>query len=148
MITVNRLSLIIIFLHTQILTQSYLRKCALVPIQITLFQLNPHFLQSKSKSTPALLARWPLFAGMDETNNYGAGDDNEVFPGNDNITTMTMMTMIMMVSIQKKMGVSHSKPMFPFAHPSTSQGSQRLHGQGVWGSFYKNTTNAIQIAYY
>ena len=59
------------------------------------------------------------------------------FPGNNNVTTMTMMTMIMMVRIQKKMGVSHSKPMFPFAHPSTSQGSQHLHGQGAWGSFYK-----------
>ena len=118
------------FFHTHILTQSYLRKCALVPIEITLFQLNPN-------SSPALLARWPLFAGMEEINNYDAGDDNEVFTGNDNMTTMTMMTMIMMVRIQKKMGVSHSKPMFPYAHPSTSQGSQRLHGQGVWGSFYK-----------
>ena len=52
----------------------------LVPIEITLFQLNPNSLQSKS----LLLARWSLFAGMNETNNYGSGDDNEVFPGNDN----------------------------------------------------------------
>ena len=101
------------------------------------FPIESKFSNKQSNSPPALLARGPLFAGMNETNNYDAGDDNEVFPGNDNMTKMTMMAMIMMLRIQKKMGVSHSKPMFPFAHPSTSQGSQRLHGQGVWGSFYK-----------
>ena len=128
--------IIVIFLHTNILTKKSAKVCICSDRTYT-SSTESKFSTKQINSSSTLLSRWPLFAGMDGTNNYGASDENEVFPGNDNITTMTVMTMIMMASIQKKMGVSHSKPMFPFAHPSTSQGSQRLHGQGVWGSFYK-----------
>ena len=123
LIPMTRLSLIIvIILHTHILTKKISAKVCIGSDRNYTFPTESKF-STKQINSP--------------TNNYGAGDDNVVFPGNDNMTKMTMMAMIMMVRIQKKMGVSHSKPMFPFAHPSTSQGSQRLHGQGVWGSFYK-----------
>ena len=54
------------------------------------FPTESKFSSKQINYLPGLLARWPLFAVMDETNNHGSGDDNEIFTGNDNMTTMTM----------------------------------------------------------
>ena len=74
LIPMTRLSLIIvIILHTHILTKKISAKVGIGSDRNYTFPTESKF-STKQINSP--------------TNNYGAGDDNVVFPGNDNMTTM------------------------------------------------------------